>query len=94
MLALRWIAGADRAGEAAVNIESWLEDLGLQRYAQTFRDQEVDLDILGDPTEADLKQLGVPLGHRKKLLKAIARLAEPATASPPRCRAPRPSGAS
>ncbi len=68
-----------------MDVVSWLQDLGLERYAQTFRDNEVDFDVLSDLAEADLEKLGIPLGPRKKLLRAIARLAEretPAQAGP------------
>jgi class 3 adenylate cyclase/predicted ATPase len=52
----------------------WLEDLGLGRYAGLFAENELDLDVLTELTEADLIGLGIPLGHRKKLLRAIAQL--------------------
>ena len=78
-------------GVGSVDILAWLTGLGLERYAQTFRDHEVDLEVLGELAEGDLEKLGIPLGHRKKLLKAIARLAP---AAGRRRRAPRPSGAS
>jgi hypothetical protein len=57
-----------------VEIAAWLQGLGLQRYVQTFRDHEIDAEVLGDLTEADLERLGITLGHRKKLLRAIAGL--------------------
>jgi class 3 adenylate cyclase len=57
-----------------MNIEAWLKDLGLGQYAATFRDAAIDADILPDLTDADLDKLGLPLGHRKRLLKAIANL--------------------
>jgi class 3 adenylate cyclase/predicted ATPase len=59
-----------------VDIGSWLQDLGLERYTRKFRDHEIDLDVLGDLTEADLEELGISLDHRKKLLRAIASLAK------------------
>jgi len=62
-----------------MDVASWLQTLGLERYAETFRDHEVDLDVVSELTEGDLEKLGIPLGHRKKLLRAIARLAEPET---------------
>ena len=61
---------------AKVDIEAWLRDLGLDRYEQAFRDVEIDLEVLPDLTDADLRELGIPLGPRKKLLKAIAALNE------------------
>jgi class 3 adenylate cyclase/predicted ATPase len=69
-----------------VDIAAWLQDLGMERYAEAFRDNEIDGDILGDLTDSDFEKLGIPLGHRKKLLRAIARLsttgAQPSASSP------------
>jgi len=56
------------------SIEAWLQGLGLGRYAQVFDDNEVDLDAVRLLSEQDLERLGLPLGPRKKLLKAIAEL--------------------
>ena len=53
-------------------IETWLEDLGLGKYAATFLENDVDLRALPHLTEADLRELGVSLGHRKIMLAAIA----------------------
>ncbi|HYI04970.1 MAG TPA: AAA family ATPase, partial [Reyranella sp.] len=61
-----------------MDIERWLRGLGLQQYATTFRDNAIDAEVLSELTEADLEKLGVVLGHRKRLLKAIATLASPA----------------
>jgi class 3 adenylate cyclase len=63
-----------------MDIEKWLRGLGLQQYAATFRDNAIDAEVLPELTEADLEKLGVVLGHRKRLLKAIATLATPAPA--------------
>jgi hypothetical protein len=60
--------------EVAVDIAAWLQGLGLSRYAETFRDSDIDADVLPDLAETDLEKLGVSLGHRKKLLRAIAEL--------------------
>jgi class 3 adenylate cyclase len=57
-----------------VNVAAWLRDLGLERYEPTFRENEIDWDVLPELTESDLETLGLPLGPRKKLLKAIAAL--------------------
>ena len=54
-------------------LESWLDKLGLGQYAATFAANAIDLDVVANLTDGDLIQLGVgPLGHRKRLLKAIA----------------------
>jgi hypothetical protein len=50
----------------------WLKSLGLGQYEAAFHDNGVDWDVLPDLTDADLEKLGVLLGHRKRLLKAIA----------------------
>jgi class 3 adenylate cyclase/predicted ATPase len=62
-----------RAGEIS-RAKDWLEDIGLGRYADIFAQNRVDLDVLSDLTEADLAELGVPLGDRKRLLRAMASL--------------------
>ena len=54
--------------------EKWLTSLGLERYAPVFAENDVDLDVLPELTDADLKELGVSLGHRKKMFIAIAAL--------------------
>ena len=59
---------------AATDIAAWLRALGLERYEQAFRASDIDADVLPELSEADLEKLGVSLGHRKKLLKAIADL--------------------
>ena len=68
-----------------MDVASWLRSLSLGQYEATFREAEIDADILPELTDQDLEKLGVPLGHRKRLLKAIAnvRLTEqpPATAA-------------
>src|SRR5712692_5771895 len=62
-------------GEASVDIAAWLHSLGMQQYAAAFRDNAIDAAILPELTADDLKDLGVNLvGHRRKLLAAIAAL--------------------
>src|SRR6516164_158802 len=59
-----------------MDIGGWLQGLGLERYEQAFRDNEIDLRVLPELTAEDLKELGVAaIGHRRLLLKAIADLA-------------------
>jgi hypothetical protein len=55
-------------------VVQWLEALGLGQYGDAFIGADIDLVVLPDLTEADLAQLGVTLGHRKRLLRAIAAL--------------------
>jgi SAM domain (Sterile alpha motif)/Adenylate and Guanylate cyclase catalytic domain len=68
----------------AVDISAWLRELGLERYEQAFQKGEIDPAILPELTDADLKELGIPLGPRKQLLKAISALA--AGTGPPSAR--------
>ena len=51
---------------------SWLAQLGLDRYTALFAEHDVDFEVLSELTEQDLEKLGLSLGHRKKLLKAMA----------------------
>src|SRR6516225_2473773 len=55
-------------------IAEWLASIGLSEYAQRFADNAIDLSVIRDLTEQDLKDLGVLLGHRRKILRAIAEL--------------------
>ncbi len=54
------------------DVARWLQDLGLGQYASAFADNDVDEEVLLELTDADLEKLGLTLGHRKKLLKAVA----------------------
>src|SRR5262245_3263160 len=56
------------------DIAEWLASLELGDYAERFRENGVDLSVIRDLTEDDLKELGVLLGHRRKILRAIAEL--------------------
>jgi class 3 adenylate cyclase len=53
-------------------IEEWLDKIGLAQYTQLFLENGIDLSVLADLTDQDLEKLGVILGHRRKLLRAIA----------------------
>src|SRR5215469_10606868 len=64
-----------------MDIAAWLDGLGLGQYGQAFRDNEVDERVLPSLTAEDLKDLGVMLvGHRRRLLDAIAALSTSAPA--------------
>ena len=56
---------------AATPLSQWLAAHGLESYAQLLAENAVGLDVLAQLTEADLKDLGIPLGDRKRLLVAI-----------------------
>ena len=68
-----------------IEITDWLGKLGLEQYAPTFRDNAIDSKVLPRLTAEDLKDLGVTLvGHRRRLLEAIAALrAEAPEQKPP-----------
>jgi class 3 adenylate cyclase/predicted ATPase len=68
----------------------WLESIGLAEYVQRFAENAIDLSILRDLTDQDLKELGVPLGHRRKMLRAIAELGEATSTTPPTGPKPQP----
>ncbi len=62
-----------RGGAKVNDIKRWLEDLDLGRYVEAFQANAIDVELLPDLDEADLEKMGVAaLGHRKKLLRAIA----------------------
>ena len=57
--------------EAAIDIEIWLQQIGLAEHAELFRAEKIDAAVLPTLTDADLRELGLPLGDRKKLRSAI-----------------------
>src|SRR5271165_4300580 len=76
-----------------MDVGSWLRSLGLGQYETAFRDNAVDAEVLFELNDSDLAQLGVLLGHRKRLLKAIASLGAPEPAATPASSASQPSPA-
>ena len=76
-----------------MDIAAWLRELGLDRYEQAFRENEIGLDVLPELTAEDLKEIGViPVGDRRRLLKAIAARAHERESAPlrPAIDTPRP----
>jgi class 3 adenylate cyclase len=72
-------------------IVDWLEKLGMSQYAQRFAENDIDVRALRYLTDQDLKDIGVSLGHRRRMLGAISELAgavppapEPTTATEPK----------
>src|SRR5271155_4580913 len=55
-------------------IADWLKTIGMSEYAGRFAENAIDVSVLPDLTDQDLEKLGVLLGHRRKLLRAIAGL--------------------
>jgi hypothetical protein len=75
-------------------VADWLEKLGLGQYAQRFAENDINLTILSDLTDQDLKELGVAsLGHRRQLLRAIVELTGREEAAPKAAVATAPSAA-
>jgi len=67
-----------------LDVEHWLQELGLGQYAEAFREQAVDESVLPGLTSDDLKDLGVDLvGHRRRILDAIAKLQGATAAATP-----------
>ena len=64
-------------------IAIWLGQLGLGQYAQRFAEHEIDVSVLPNLTDQDLKEIGIPLGHRRKILAAISEPAAAQAASEP-----------
>jgi class 3 adenylate cyclase len=77
-----------------MDVGDGLRGVGLTQYEATFRTHDIDVDVLPDVTEADLEKIGLPLGARKRLMKAIANL-RPAESTPstPPPEPPRPPAA-
>jgi hypothetical protein len=67
-----------------MDVATWLRSLGLERYEEAFRDNEIDERVLLSLTQEDLKEIGVgPVGHRRMLLEAIAVLRGETGGNPP-----------
>jgi class 3 adenylate cyclase/predicted ATPase len=61
------------------DFDGWLERLGLGEYRALFAEHQIDDEVLPYITDTDLRHIGVPLGHRRRLLQAVAaRVAETA----------------
>src|SRR6201998_2008139 len=63
-------------------IVEWLQKVGLGQYAQRFAENDISFSVLPDLTDQDLKELGVSLGHRRQLLRAIAEMKGAETVAP------------
>jgi hypothetical protein len=71
-------------------IAEWLDKLGLGHYAQRFAENGIDLSDLRHLTDQALKDIGVLLRHRRRMLAAIAELARPTTPEPTAATEPKP----
>ena len=66
---------------AAEDLRRWLRTIGLEELADTLAANDIDLGLLPELSDEDLKELGLSLGHRRRLLRAIG---EMASVGPPR----------
>src|ERR1700737_1956138 len=69
------------AGRVHMDVGAWLRGLGLGQYGGPVREKQIESDVLPELTESDLEKLGLPLGPRKRILKAILNLGGADTAS-------------
>ena len=78
--------GSKPRDTAMQQIADWLEKLGMSEYAQRFAENRIDFSVLRDLTDQDLKDLGIVLGDRRKMLRAIVQTsAERASLGGSRC---------
>jgi hypothetical protein len=63
-------------------VADWLKKLGMTEYTERFAENKIDISVLPDLTEQHLKDLGVALGHRLKMLRAIRELGAVAATAP------------
>src|ERR1700694_4549338 len=73
---------SQRAKGTAMQIADWLQKLGMSEYAQRFAENRIDISVLPDLTDQDLEKMGVVLGDRRKILRAIALIGSEAPAVP------------
>ena len=64
-------------------IAEWLKKLGMSEYAERFAEEDIDLELLPELTDQDFERLGVSVGHRRKMLRAIRGFAGIPAATPP-----------
>ena len=64
-------------------IADWLEELGMSEYAKCFAENRIDFSVLPELTDQDLEKLGVLLGDRRKMLRAIANIDDKSPGSRP-----------
>src|SRR6516165_9642702 len=69
-------------------VADWLKELGLEQYAGSFAENGIDASVLRYLTDQDLEKIGVLLGHRRKMLPAIAELSGAALVMPQPASAP------
>jgi class 3 adenylate cyclase/predicted ATPase len=78
---------------AMQGVAEWLTEIGLEEYIQRFADDAIDLSVVRDLTEQDLRDLGVSAEHRRRMLLAIMQLDKDSVAEPKNVNAPSPTSA-
>src|SRR5215471_15887346 len=71
-----------RKGPPMQQIADWLKKLGLPEYGERFAENRIDVSVLPHLTDQDLRDMGVMLGHRRKILAAIGELSSKSGATP------------
>src|SRR3954469_21828892 len=65
-----------------MDVGHWLRNIGFEKYESLFIENAIDSDVLSELTEGDLEKLGIPLGDRKRLMRAIRAQAGPPADAP------------
>src|ERR1700681_2776868 len=73
--------GPHLAVTAMQQIADWLKNLGMAEYAERFAENRIDFSVLPDLTDQDLEKLGVLLGDRRKMLRAIREIGSDTSAT-------------
>ena len=60
---------------AMQQIADWLKKLGMSEYAERFAEERIEIDVHPELTDQNLERLSIPLGHRRRMLRAIRELA-------------------
>jgi class 3 adenylate cyclase/predicted ATPase len=74
--------GRDLPEVAVSTIALWLASLGMAEHTERFAEERIEIDVLSELTDQDLERLGIPLGHRRRMLKAIRERGGSAPATP------------
>jgi predicted ATPase/class 3 adenylate cyclase len=69
-------------GEVVLTIGEWLASISMSEYMERFAENGIDISVLGNLTDQDLKDIGVLLGHRRKMLAAVAEFSDAALPAP------------
>src|SRR5215472_7953176 len=69
-------------GKQVATIKEWLASLGMSEYSARFAQERIEIDVLSELTDQDLERLGIPLGHRRRMLRAIRERGGAAPATP------------